>query len=99
MSLRTSLSRIGSAFRPVDRQTAIRNYLNDSVSIHDLERRQRFFRGVRLCEAWPQTHLGIIPAVIWCRDAPPDDPLRPLPHPDFQRICNRNSGSPEQVRG
>ncbi len=41
MSLRTSLSRIGSAFRPVDRQTAIRNYLNDSVSIHDLERRQR----------------------------------------------------------
>nr|WP_306267488.1 hypothetical protein [Pararhizobium sp. IMCC3301] len=40
MSLRTSLARIGSAFRPVDRQTVIRNYLNDSVSIHDLERRQ-----------------------------------------------------------
>lgn len=41
MFLKTSLTRIGSAFRSVDRQTAIRNYLNDSVSIHDLERRQR----------------------------------------------------------
>lgn len=40
MSFKTSMSRIGAAFRPTDRQSAIRNYLNESVSIYDLERRQ-----------------------------------------------------------
>lgn len=40
MTFKTSLSRISAAFRPVDRQSAIRNYLNQSVSIYDLERRQ-----------------------------------------------------------
>jgi hypothetical protein len=40
MSFRTSISRISAAFRTVDKQSAIRNYLNQSVSIYDLERRQ-----------------------------------------------------------
>lgn len=40
MSFKTSISRIGAAFRTVDKQSAIRNYLDQSVSIYDLERRQ-----------------------------------------------------------
>lgn len=40
MSFKSSISRIGAAFRPVDRQLAIQKYLNESVSIYDLERRQ-----------------------------------------------------------
>lgn len=41
MSFKLSMSRIGAAFRSLDTQQAIRIYLNDSVSIYDLERRQR----------------------------------------------------------
>lgn len=41
MSFKSSISRIGSVFRPFDHQSATRAYLNDSVSIYDLERRQR----------------------------------------------------------
>ncbi len=40
MSFKNSMSRIGAAFRQTDQQSAIRNYLNESVSIYDLERRQ-----------------------------------------------------------
>lgn len=40
MSFKSSMSRIGAAFRPVDTQQAISNYLNESVSVYDLERRQ-----------------------------------------------------------
>lgn len=41
MSFKSSISRIGAMFRPFDSQSATRTYLNASVSIYDLERRQR----------------------------------------------------------